>query len=53
MEDADVSILRDLDTHAPHDAIFRKLLTDTKWQQREMNMYGRKGPPAEINSLVR
>lgn len=40
--DADVSILRDLDTHAPHGAIFAKLLTDTKWQQREMNMYGRK-----------
>jgi alkylated DNA repair dioxygenase AlkB len=40
--DADVSILRDLDTHAPHELIFRKLLHDTKWQQREMNMYGRK-----------
>lgn len=42
MPDADVSILRDLDTHAPHDAVFRQLLRDTKWQQREMNMYGRK-----------
>ena len=39
---ADVSILRDLDTHAPHEEIFKKLLHDTKWQQREMNMYGRK-----------
>jgi alkylated DNA repair dioxygenase AlkB len=42
MVDADVSILRDLDTHAPHEAIFDKLLQDTKWRQREMNMYGRK-----------
>jgi alkylated DNA repair dioxygenase AlkB len=42
MADADVSILRDLDTHAPHELIFNKLLQDTKWQQREMNMYGRK-----------
>jgi alkylated DNA repair dioxygenase AlkB len=40
--DADISILRDLDTHAPHDVILKKLLHDTKWQQREMNMYGRK-----------
>lgn len=42
MVDADVSILRDLDTHASYEAIFEKLLRDTKWQQREMNMYGRK-----------
>lgn len=42
MPDADVSILRDLDTHAPHETIFQKLLFETKWQQREMNMYGRK-----------
>lgn len=42
MPDADVSILRDLDTHASYDAIFSRLLSDTKWQQREMNMYGRK-----------
>ena len=42
MVGADVSILRDLDTHAPHEAIFQKLLRDSKWQQREMNMYGRK-----------
>ena len=42
MADADVSILRDLQTHAPHELIFDKLLHDTKWQQREMNMYGRK-----------
>ncbi len=42
MPDADVSILRDLDTHASHSDIFSKLLHDTKWQQREMNMYGRK-----------
>jgi alkylated DNA repair dioxygenase AlkB len=42
MVDADVSILRDLDTHAPHELIFEKLLQETKWQQREMNMYGRK-----------
>jgi alkylated DNA repair dioxygenase AlkB len=42
MPDADVSILRDLDTHAPYDTIFQKLLSDTKWQQREMNMYGKK-----------
>lgn len=42
MVDADVSILRDLDTHAPHDLIFDRLLQETKWQQREMNMYGRK-----------
>lgn len=42
MPDADVSILRDLDTHAPYDVIFEKLLQQTKWQQREMNMYGRK-----------
>lgn len=42
MEDADVSILRDLDTHAPHRIIFDRLLTETKWQQREMNMYGKK-----------
>jgi alkylated DNA repair dioxygenase AlkB len=40
--DADVSILRDMDTHAPHDVIFDKLLRDTKWQQREMNIYGKK-----------
>jgi alkylated DNA repair dioxygenase AlkB len=40
--DADVSILRDLDTHAAHDVIFERLLRNTKWQQREMNMYGRK-----------
>jgi alkylated DNA repair dioxygenase AlkB len=42
LPDADVSILRDLDTHAPHELIFERLLRDTKWQQREMNMYGRK-----------
>lgn len=42
MVGADVSILRDLDTHAPHEIIFKKLLHGTKWQQREMNMYGRK-----------
>lgn len=42
MVDADVSILRDLDTHASHEVIFARLLRDTKWQQREMNMYGRK-----------
>lgn len=42
MPDADVSILRDLDTHAPHEVIFEKLLKDTKWQQREMNIYGKK-----------
>lgn len=42
MTDADVSILRDLDTHAPYDLIFYRLLEQTKWQQREMNMYGRK-----------
>jgi alkylated DNA repair dioxygenase AlkB len=42
MVDADVSILRDLDTHASYETIFKKLLEDTKWQQREMNMYGRK-----------
>lgn len=40
--DADVSILRDLDTHAPHDVIFERILRDTKWQQREMNIYGKK-----------
>lgn len=40
--DADVSILRDLDTHAPHEAIFGRLLRESKWQQREMNMYGKK-----------
>ena len=39
---ADVSILRDLDTHASHENIFSKMLSDTKWQQREMNMYGRR-----------
>lgn len=39
---ADVSILRDLNTHAPHALIFESLLNDTLWQQREMNMYGRK-----------
>src|SRR5690242_8535615 len=42
MADADVSILRDLDTHAPHQAIFERLLRETKWQQREMNIYGRR-----------
>lgn len=42
MMDADVSILRDLDTHAPYARIYSSLLKDTKWQQREMNMYGRK-----------
>lgn len=42
MPDADVSILRDLDTHAPHEIIFKRLLGDTKWQQREMNIYGKK-----------
>jgi alkylated DNA repair dioxygenase AlkB len=42
MIDADVSILRDLDTHEPHKVIFESLLQDTLWQQREMNMYGRK-----------
>lgn len=40
--DADVSILRDLQTHASHESIFRTLLRDIKWQQREMNIYGRK-----------
>jgi alkylated DNA repair dioxygenase AlkB len=40
--DADVSILRDLETHASHDAIFEKLLRESKWQQREMNIYGKK-----------
>jgi alkylated DNA repair dioxygenase AlkB len=42
MPDGDVSILRDLDTHASYEVIFNKLLNETKWQQREMNMYGRK-----------
>lgn len=42
MEDADVSILRDLHTHAPYANILRKLLADSKWQQREMNFYGKK-----------
>lgn len=42
LPDADVSILRDLETHAPHDVIFEKLREDTKWQQREMNIYGKK-----------
>jgi alkylated DNA repair dioxygenase AlkB len=42
LPEADVSILRDLDTHAPHEAIFEQLLRDSKWQQREMNMYGKK-----------
>lgn len=40
--DADVSIIRDFDARLPHAVIFEKLLLDTKWQQREMNMYGRK-----------
>lgn len=40
--DADVSILRDLDTHASHEIIFERLLRETKWQQREMNIYGKK-----------
>ena len=40
--EADVSILRDLETHASHELIFEKLLSNTLWQQREMNMYGRK-----------
>jgi len=40
--DADVSILRDLETHAPHTNIFEKVLHDSKWRQREMNIYGRK-----------
>ena len=40
--DAHVSILRDLDTHASHEFIFERLLHDTKWQQREMNIYGKK-----------
>lgn len=39
--DADVSLLRDLDTHASHEFIFEKLLRDTLWQQREMNIYGK------------
>jgi len=39
---ADVSILRDLDTHAPYDIIFSRLLNDTKWRQMEMNIYGKK-----------
>ena len=42
MPDADVSILRDLDTHASHKEIFDALLHETKWQQREMNIYGKK-----------
>ena len=42
MVDADVSILRDLDTHASHSVIFKSLLENTLWQQREMNMYGRR-----------
>lgn len=42
MVDADVSILRDMETHASYDTIFQTLIEHTKWQQREMNMYGRK-----------
>lgn len=42
MPDADVSILRDLDTHASHRVIFNTLLRDSKWQQREMNIYGKR-----------
>jgi alkylated DNA repair dioxygenase AlkB len=42
MEDADVSILRDLHTHASYDTILKKLLRDSKWLQREMNFYGKK-----------
>jgi alkylated DNA repair dioxygenase AlkB len=41
MPDADVSILRDLDTHAPYQSIFESLYRDTKWVQRRMWMYGR------------
>lgn len=42
LPDGDVSILRDLGTHASYETIFQSLRNDTKWQQREMNMYGRK-----------
>ena len=42
MPDADVSILRGLETHAPYGHIFEQLLRESKWQQREMNMYGSK-----------
>jgi alkylated DNA repair dioxygenase AlkB len=40
--EADVSLLRDLDTHTDHLLIFDHLLRETKWQQRELNMYGKK-----------
>src|SRR5438045_854112 len=40
--DADVSILRGLQTHAPYERILQKLLAETKWRQQEMNMYGRR-----------
>lgn len=42
MTDADVSILRGLQTHSSYSKILSSLLENTKWQQREMNMYGRK-----------
>lgn len=42
MPGADVSILRGLDTHASYQEIFERLLRDSKWQQKEMNMYGNK-----------
>ncbi len=42
LPDADVSILRDLNVSAPPDIVFRELLETTAWQQREMNIYGRK-----------
>ena len=41
MPDADVSILRDLETHATYQSIFAALRRDTKWVQRRMWMYGR------------
>lgn len=42
LDDADVSILRDLETHSSHREIFTSLVQKTHWQQKEMNIYGKK-----------
>lgn len=42
MPDADVSIMRDVPTPIPYSVIFKRLMHETDWQQRSMNMWGKK-----------
>lgn len=42
MRDADVSILRGLQTHAPYYLILKRLIDQTIWRQEKVNIFGKK-----------